>query len=155
LERDPANRDALVELGLAELELSRYEAATATLQTALSMNPRSLVVRQGLARAFRAGGDLTRAQEHAEYVDRAQAALASADEMASRVATRPADADLRYQIGMIYLQYAVPERGAQWLKSALNCDPNHRAARQALADYLASTRSTQVQQPSRSDSKGQ
>jgi tetratricopeptide (TPR) repeat protein len=140
LDRDASDREALVERGLAELELSRYQDATETLLRALKINPRSLVVRQALARAYRATGELSRAQEHAEYVAEAQAALAKADQLAERAADRPNDADLRYEIGMIYLKYAVPERGVQWLKSALNCDPNHQAARRALDDHLTGRR---------------
>jgi Flp pilus assembly protein TadD len=137
LELDPSNREGLVELGLVQLELEDYQDARATLQQALVINPRSLVVRQALARACRATGDMVHAREHAEYVAEAQAALAKADQLASRVGQRPHDADIRYEIGRIYQRYAVPERGVQWLRSALDCDPNHQAAKQALTEFLA------------------
>jgi Flp pilus assembly protein TadD len=137
LELDPSNREGLVELGLVQLELEDYQDARATLQQALVINPRSLVVRQALARACRATGDMVHAREHAEYVAEAQAALAKADQLASRVGQRPHDADICYEIGRIYLRYAVPERGVQWLRSALDCDPNHQAAKQALTEFLA------------------
>jgi Flp pilus assembly protein TadD len=137
LELDPSNREGLVELGLVQVELEDYQDATATLQQALVINPRSLVVRQALARACRATGDMVHAREHAEYVAEAQAALAKADQLASRVGQRPHDAGIRYEIGHIYLRYAVPERGVQWLRSALDCDPNHQAAKQALTEFLA------------------
>jgi len=137
LTTDSSNRDAIVELGLAELDLNQYDAAVATLQHALELNPRSLVVRQALARALRATGDSEHATEHAQYVAEAQSALQRADQLATDVTQHPNDAETRYEIGSIYLRYAVPERGVQWLKSVLNCDPQHRAAQQALDDYYA------------------
>jgi len=137
LDRDPGNREGLLELGLAELDLNEPVTAASALQQALTLNPRSLVVHQALARALRATGDLAHAREHAEYVANAQSALQRADELATRITQQPEDAEMRYEIGMIYLKYAVPERGVQWLKSVLNCNPNHRDAQRALDDYFA------------------
>jgi tetratricopeptide (TPR) repeat protein len=133
----PDSREALLELGLVELEEEEYATATPLLKRTLAMNPRSLVARQALARALRGMGDAAGAGEHAAYVERAQAALQRADRLADTVAEHPDDAQLRYEIGMIYLEYAVPERGLNWLKSALNCDPAHQEAQAALTNYLA------------------
>lgn len=135
VQRDPNDREALLELALADLELNRHEAAASSLKRALTLNPRSLVVRQALARALRATGDHEAARNHAEYVAEAQTALQRADKLTAQVSQHPEDVQARYEIGMIYLQYAVPERGIQWLKSALNYDPNHQAATRALKEY--------------------
>ncbi len=135
VQRGPDDREALLELALADLELNRHAEAVITLKKALTLNPRSLVVRQALARALRAIGDHEAAREHAEYVADAQAALQRADKLTVQVSQHPNDIEARYEIGMIYLRYAVPERGIQWLKSVLNYDPNHQAATRALKEY--------------------
>jgi tetratricopeptide (TPR) repeat protein len=137
LEEAPDSREALLELGLVDLEDGEYAAATPILKKALAFNPRSLVVRQALARALRGMGDVAGAREQAAYLEQAQSALQRADQLSIKVADEPDNAELRYEIGKIYLQYAVPERGVNWLKSALNCDPGHQAARTALTNYLA------------------
>lgn len=136
--RDANDREALLELALADLDLNRHTEAAATLKQALALNPRSLMVRQALARALRATGELEAAREHAEYVAEAQAALQRADKLSTQVTQHPDDIQARYEIGMAYLRYAVPERGIQWLKSILNYDPNHQGARQALDEYSRS-----------------
>ncbi len=137
LDVDSPSREALQESGLIDIEDERYATAAETLTKALAINPRSLVVRQALARALRQTGDQSGAREHARYVEEAQAALRRAEELSDRVARSPDDAGLRYEIGTIYLQYGVPERGVNWLKSALNCDPGHQASRQALDKFFA------------------
>ena len=140
---DPGSREGLLELGLVDLEQGRYAEATASLKEALAINPRSLLVRQSLTRALRGTGDLEGAKEQAAYVEQAQAALQRAERLRDRVAEDPDNADLRYEIGKIYLRYAVPERGINWLKSALNCDPEHQAAKRALDDYFANQSTTE------------
>ncbi|HEY4259917.1 MAG TPA: tetratricopeptide repeat protein [Schlesneria sp.] len=142
LNDDPENREALLELALADLELNGATQAVTTLKRALELNPRSIVVRQGLAKALRAAGRSDQAREHAKYIEKAQMALAYADQLATRVASHPDDVEARYEIGMTYLQYAVPERGIQWLKSVRNYDPNHKRTNQALADYYAKQSAT-------------
>lgn len=132
IQREANNREALLERALADLELNRHTEAATVLEKALTLNPRSLTVRQALARALRATGHAEAAREHAEYVAEAQTALQRAENLATEVTQHPNNVQARYEIGMIYLQYAVPERGVQWLKSVLNYDPNHQAAMRAL-----------------------
>lgn len=142
LNGEPENRDALLELALADLDLDHISEAVATLKRALDLNPRSIIVRQGLAKALRAAGELDQARDHARYVEKARSALANAEQLATHVTAHPDDIEARYEIGITYLQYAVPERGIQWLKSVLNYDPNHKGANQALSDYYAKLSTT-------------
>ena len=142
LDVDSDNREALLERALADLDLNQDVEAIPALQSLLRLNPRSLMIRQGLARALRSTGDVKAAREHAEYVETAQAALHEAEKLATRVTQHPEDTEARYQIGMTYLQFAVPERGVQWLKSVLNYDPNHAGAKQALSEYYATDGAT-------------
>jgi tetratricopeptide (TPR) repeat protein len=142
LNGEPENRDALLELALADLELDHISEAIVSLRRALDLNPRSIIVRQGLAKALRAAGELDEARDHARYVEKARSALANAEQLATRVTTHPDDIEARYEIGITYLQYAVPERGIQWLKSVLNYDPTHNAANQALSEYYSKQATT-------------
>jgi thioredoxin-like negative regulator of GroEL len=142
LKGDPESREALLEQALADLDLNRTSAAVVTLKQALELNPRSITVRQALAKALRAAGDPDQAREHARYVEKAQSALANAEQLATRVTAFPDDIEARYEIGITYLEYAVPERGIQWLKSVLNYDPTHKRANQALSDYYSKQATT-------------
>lgn len=139
LVQQPNNREARLELALAEMDLEHLSEAVAILKQALQQNPRSLMVRQALAKCLRATGNSEEAVEHAKYVEEAQAALQKADALAMKVVEHPDDIRARYEIGMAFLKYAVPERGIQWLKSVLNYDPNHEAAKRAIEAYHASS----------------
>ncbi|HVW01997.1 MAG TPA: tetratricopeptide repeat protein [Planctomycetaceae bacterium] len=135
LSKDPHSREALAELGQIELQAGKFADAVAPLQKAYEANPRSIAVRQALGRALAGAGRRPEAQVHLKYVEQAQAALAQAEKLVDYVSRHPQDAQKRYEIGKIYLEYAVPERGISWLQSAVNCDPHHRASHAALADY--------------------
>jgi len=45
------------------------------------------------------------------------------------------NADLRAEIGQIFLEHISENQGIVWLKNALYYDPHHQRAKQALADY--------------------
>ena len=135
LNREAGSREAQAELGQIELQAGNFSDAVAPLQKAAEANPRSISVRQALGRALAGAGQREEAQVHLKYVERAQAALAEAEKLVDYVSRHPQDAQKRYEIGKIYLEYAIPERGITWLQSAVNCDPHHRPSHIALAEY--------------------
>jgi tetratricopeptide (TPR) repeat protein len=75
------------------------------------------------------------ARTHLEYFTEAGDQLDRAARLVPEVARRPRDADLRYRIGKVYLDYGLPRDGLTWLASALECDPGHKPTHLALADY--------------------
>ena len=51
------------------------------------------------------------------------------------IASSPKDADLRREIGELFLRNGQTEQGLRWLDSALVIDPRHRATHRVLAEY--------------------
>jgi tetratricopeptide (TPR) repeat protein len=135
LDEEPGSRAALAELGQIELQAGNFPDAVPPLQKAFEANPRAISVRQALGRALAGAGKRDEAQVHLKYVEQAQTALAQAEKLVDYVSRHPQDAQKRYEIGKIYLEYAIPERGITWLQSAVNCDPHHRPSHTALAEY--------------------
>src|SRR5262249_7258489 len=56
-------------------------------------------------------------------------------QMIERVAETPADASLRYDLGMRYLQRGQEGEAVHWLQSALQVDPKHALSLAALAAH--------------------
>jgi tetratricopeptide (TPR) repeat protein len=131
----PDSPDVLAESGQIELQSRHFPQAIADLEQALKFHPRSIVLRQSLGRALLGAGREAGAKEQFTSVERVQAQLARAEKLIDYAGKHPREAQCRYEIGKIYLDYAVPERGVKWLQSALNCDPAHRASHAALAEY--------------------
>ena len=51
-----------------------------------------------------------------------------------KLAERPLDPALHYEMGVLFLRTGYPAEGEAWLKSALELDPNYAPAHAALAD---------------------
>ncbi len=141
LDRIPAESElweAQFERGELNLQNGQFAAAVAALQRAAQLNPRAISVRQSLARALRKTGATAAARAEQNYVAEAEAALARAEQLSVESGLAPRNAKLRYDAGMLYLKYAVPELGVQWLLGAVEVDPNFTPAHAALADYFES-----------------
>jgi tetratricopeptide (TPR) repeat protein len=123
---------------LAEIELSqgRPGEALGHLERAATQRPYDIAVRFMLGQTLRALGRADEAKGHLDYVARADEPLQRVERQCRQAALRPGDFELRYEIGMGLLAYGNPEDGARWLRSVLQLNPNHAAARRALAGYL-------------------
>jgi len=122
-------------LGEIELSLGRFQEALPHLEAAASWRPYDTTTHNALARALRALGRADEAQPHFDYVNEAEEPLSRMERQLRVVVERPDDAELRYEIGVILLNYGSPDDGAKWLRTVLQLDPDHRGAHQALATY--------------------
>lgn len=59
------------------------------------------------------------------------------DEITQQLLKTPNNADLRYEAGKIMMDLGMKEEGAGWLRTAIQIQPTHRLAQEALAAYEA------------------
>lgn len=135
LARAPDHFEARRLLGEIELSLGRFQEALPHLEAAVGWRPYDTTTHNALARTLRALGRANEAQPHFDYVKEAEEPLSRMERQLRLVVERPGDAELRYEIGVILLNYGSPGDGAKWLRTVLQLDPDHRGAHQALATY--------------------
>lgn len=144
---DPAHvaRNAvLLELGQLELSSGNYKQAASYLQKSVELNSKDRKSRLALANAYRGLGELEKAEQQIQIVEKNQKAIKRLDECFDLLQKDLKNADLRAEIGQIFLEHVSENQGIVWLKNALYYDPNHRQAKQALEKYYAEQRSKQV-----------
>jgi len=129
------NPDVLLEAGLLESEAGEFQIAIEHLQLADRLRPHSPAIAQALAIALRSANRVDEALPLFEFARIANEQLARAVTLVARVDRNPRNAEVRCEIGRIYLEYGLPEEGVTWLHGALNFDPNNRTAHALLADY--------------------
>ncbi|QDT96368.1 tetratricopeptide repeat protein [Gimesia aquarii] len=137
---DPAHvaRNAvLLELGQLELSSGNYEKAATYLEKSLELNSKDRKSRLALANAYRGLGDLEKAEQQIQIVETTQKAIKRMDECFDLLQKDSKNADLRAEIGQIFLEHISENQGIVWLKNALYYDPKHQQAKQALEKYYA------------------
>lgn len=137
LRESPQQSEAWGELGRVRMESGRGEAALTALREAAELSPRNLDVRYQLARALQSCGETQEAQEHFDYVRQAREALDEVQVLRDRIDRNSGDADARYRLGMLLMEYDDPEEAAVWLLGALEVEPAHAGAHAALAEHYA------------------
>ena len=60
-----------------------------------------------------------------------------ATEITRRLISDPSNAELRCEAGAIMMDAGLKKEGADWLNTALKCDPNHSQTHELLASYYA------------------
>jgi tetratricopeptide (TPR) repeat protein len=138
LDHTPGHFEALRQLGELEVTAGNFEQALPHLNAALEQRPYDTTTHNALGKALRALGRADQAQPHLDYVAEAEQSLARMERLLPKVVEQPGNAELRFEIGMTLLQYGDPDDGAKWLRTVLELQPDHAAARQALAAYYES-----------------
>ena len=123
------------EQGQLELAAGNYEQALVHLQEALARNPKDRKARLALANALRGQGKLEEAQDQLKIVEETQQAVKRLDECFYQLQQDLENAELRAEIGTIFLKYISEDQGIVWLKNALYYDPENQLAKQTLTDY--------------------
>lgn len=129
----------MVQLELGQLELSsgNYKQAASYLEKSVELNSKDRKSRLALADAYRSLGQLEKAKQQIQIVEKTQKAIKRLDECFDELQSDMNNADLRAEIGQIFLEHISENQGIVWLKNALYYDPDHQRAKQALADYYA------------------
>lgn len=137
---DPAHvaiNVVLLELGQLELSSGNYKQAASYLEKSVELNSKDRKSRLALADAYRGLGQLEKAKQQIQIVEKTQKAIKRLDECFAQLQSDLNNADLRAEIGQIFLEHISENQGIVWLKNALYHDPDHQRAKQALADYYA------------------
>jgi tetratricopeptide (TPR) repeat protein len=124
--------ELLFERGSIALDTGRATEAEELLRKALDANPRSVDRRTAWVRALRLAGRMDELSKESRKLAEIQRKLTEARHLEDRLTTDPADTELRYRIGALYLEFGDPELGVGWLNSVLFRDPNHLASLRAL-----------------------
>jgi predicted Zn-dependent protease len=127
-------------LGQIELAQGRYTEALRQLEAAVRLQPHDVATRNALGRTLRALGRAEDARPHFDFVVEAERTQTRLDRLFRQVFERPADSELRCEIGVALLKSGSPDDGAKWLRSVLELQPDHVAAHQALAAYCETRR---------------
>jgi FimV-like protein len=138
LERDPDNSRALSEKGALLVATDRIVEGEALLRRAIAKD-RSNVDAQyqlylclGRQEGRETERDAQRDLHKRIEADRNRLAQILSEDMSKS----PFDANLHYELGMIYYRYGKTETGLRWLMSAFKLDPTHQPTQQALADHF-------------------
>ncbi len=135
---DPAYaaRNAVaLQRGQLELSAGNYQQAITNLETAVSLNPKDRKARLSLADAYRGLGELKKAEVQLQVIQKSQAAITRLDECFDLLQKDLTNAELRAEIGEIFLEHISENQGIVWLKNALYYDADNQRATQALKKY--------------------
>lgn len=135
LQADPHNVPARV--ALAKIANFQHKPAEAVkyLEPCVKDRPRDITVRSAMGNALRQLKRNTEAQQHLDFVKKATKARDRVAQLRLRLNHNPNDVEARYEIGTILMDYGSPTEAVMWLEGVLDIDPNHAAARRALAKY--------------------
>lgn len=104
-----------------------------------------------LAQAYADLGKDACSEFHFQMVNEADEQVAQIDKLLELVKTRPDDAELRYDLGYLYMQYLWREEGAMWLQACLALDPHHARACRELATFFDSVGRPELARSHRKD----
>ena len=135
LHRAPDHFQARRLKGQLDLVQGKPDEALRELESVVRQRPYDLLAREALGRAFRTLGRGDEAELHFDFVAEGEQASSRVNRLIRQTIEQPADAEIRYQIGKILLQYGPPEDAARWMRAVLQLQPDHLGAHRALADY--------------------
>jgi len=133
----PHHAGAALERGRLALRGGKAEAAEKWLRRAVDLQPYNRDANYSLGQCLERLGKSSDAKRFFTQADRIAADMRRLDEINKQLAVTPHDPSLRYEVGLLLLKNGQAQRGLTWLASALQEDPQHQPARQALADYYA------------------
>ena len=131
----PDHPAALAERGKLALQAGDAGGAEQWLRRSLERAPHERETHYTLYLCLLRQGRKDEAGRVLETVERIRADFQRVADLTRRLSSSPADAALRCEVGRILLRNGQAREGVRWLTSALQIDPNHREARQALAEH--------------------
>lgn len=132
---------AQLAMGNLELADKNYEAALKWLEPAAKANSLDLGIKNSLALVYSRLGRKSEAKELSRVIKETNDALAEIQGLLDQVQLEPDNAELRFQIGKMYLNYVSKEQGVVWLNSVLLYQPDHLGAHSELARYYEDNQS--------------
>jgi tetratricopeptide (TPR) repeat protein len=112
-----------------------YEAAVEILAPLAAERPYDVEARYAWAMALQAVGRQEEAAGEFAFAAEGREALSQVQGWLDRLRKEPRNAELRFRIGAVLSRYHSPSEGADWLRSVLDVDPQHREALEVLVEY--------------------
>lgn len=138
-----AERAAILsELGQIDADEGRSREAIDKLEEAARLAPSQASIRYSLSQAYAQSGDQARSGELFEQSKQIRAQQDRVEEITRQLLKAPNDADLRYEAGKIMMDLGMQDAGADWLRTALQIQPGHQLAREALAAHEGAVKPT-------------
>jgi Tfp pilus assembly protein PilF len=125
----------MLERGRLALEQSKHEEAENWLRQAVRLAPYDYQSNYSLFLCLNQRDKPDEAEEQQRRVGRIEADMKHMNELTDRLQSRPYDADMRCEIGRLFLRNGEGREGVLWLQSALQVAPDHRPTHQALAEH--------------------
>lgn len=110
------------------------QAAVPILEQAVRIHPHDGTARFKLAQAYNQVGDTEHAAEQTRLMEESQKLEREFIDLHRQVSADATNAELRYQLGTLARTLHKPDLARMWLRAAVALDPNHAAARKALAE---------------------
>jgi len=133
VEEHPDAETALYDLAQLELEAGHYAPARKLLEQAREHDPKNPAVLLSLASVLRRAGETETADALLERANQIVAARGRIDQLVEKVALQTDDVAVRFDIGMLQLEFGSRSEGLLWLQSILQFQPDHEPARLAIA----------------------
>jgi tetratricopeptide (TPR) repeat protein len=136
LDLQPDRADAWLLLGQVALDEDNPAEALELLRRAEALDPLDRPAVKALAtacRRLRRDSDAKKYEDRAKQIDEGNRELG---DLRKKMLESPKDAGLRYQAGVVCLRLGRPHEAERWLVGALDLNPGHVEAQQALAECL-------------------
>jgi tetratricopeptide (TPR) repeat protein len=134
LKLDPEHVPALIYKATLLMTEGQSQAAVPILEHALRIHPHDGTARFKLSQAYSQVGDVEHAAEQTRLMEESRKLEREFVDLHGQVAADTKSAELRYQLGMLARKLHKPDLARMWLRAAVALDPNHTAARKALAE---------------------
>ena len=131
-------RDFPARLLLAKVCLAKRDPAqsVSVAESLVAEWPEDLNAHYVLAQSLRAVGRAEDAKHHFLLHAELDKIWLRVEALTREINQRPADPQLRYELGILLLRHVSREEGVAYLHSVFQFSPSHSQARQALADYF-------------------
>lgn len=136
---DANQRLALAVLGKLALEERRFGDAVEVFVRAVRAAPSDYDLHYTLVAALRGAGRKEDAEKQLAAAESLRERREEYDELVSRAADEPYNADIRYQLAILANQLSLPDLAGIWLKASLLLDPGHALAAAELRKHRSAS----------------
>jgi tetratricopeptide (TPR) repeat protein len=140
LAKHPNYPSALAERGKLALNAGQQDQAETWLRRALAVAPGDATVLPQLQKCLVQMGRNDEAQALEPQLTQAKEDLKRIHQLVNHdIQANPHNADLHYEVGMIFQRAGATAEGLRWLENAIRLNPRHAKAHEALADLYDRT----------------
>src|SRR5262249_14173310 len=132
----PDNPIALSERGKVAFQLNNSQLAEQLLRRALAFDPYDPETAYAMSQVLQQLGLPDEAKLYREKHETILTDLKRLADLGTKAIHSPRDANLRCEIGVIFMRNGREQEGLGWLNTALQMDRRHRPANKALAEYF-------------------